>query len=80
MGKNTSISLGGHFEDFIAREIASGRYNSVSEIIRTALRLLEQEEQKLLHLRQALDEGEKSGMLENFDADQELKKIHNELL
>ena len=80
MGKNTSISLGGHFEDFITREIASGRYNSVSEVIRTALRLLEREEQKLVDLRQALEEGEKSGMVENFDANHELKKIHKELL
>lgn len=46
MGKNTSISLGNYFEDFIKNEVKSGRYNSVSEVIRSALRLLEHEEKK----------------------------------
>ena len=46
MGKNTSISLGNHFEDFIKEEVNSGRYSSVSEVIRSALRLLEREEKK----------------------------------
>jgi putative addiction module CopG family antidote len=46
MGKNTSISLGNHFEDFIREEVNSGRYGSVSEVIRSALRLLEREEKK----------------------------------
>ena len=46
MGKNTSISLGNHFEEFINEEVKSGRYNSVSEVIRSALRLLESEEKK----------------------------------
>ena len=46
MGKNTSISLENHFEDFIREEVKSGRYGSVSEVIRTALRLLEREEKK----------------------------------
>jgi antitoxin ParD1/3/4 len=46
MGKNTSISLGDHFEEFIHNEVKSGRYGSVSEVIRNALRLLESEEKK----------------------------------
>lgn len=46
MGKNTSISLGNHFEEFINEELKSGRYNSASEVIRSALRLLEHEEKK----------------------------------
>ena len=44
MGKNTSISIGNHFEEFIQNEVKSGKYGSVSEVIRSALRLLEREE------------------------------------
>ena len=51
MEKNTSILLGSHFDNFINREIASGRYNSASEVIRSALRLLETEEEKIKLLR-----------------------------
>ena len=76
MGRNTSISLGDHFEDFINQEIKSGRYSSVSEVVRTALRLLETEEQKLKDLRSALVSGEESGFTENFDSKEHLKTLH----
>lgn len=61
MGRNTSISLGDHFEGFIAEQIHVGRYGSASEVIRASLRLLEEREQKLEALRQALIKGEESG-------------------
>jgi len=64
MGKNTSITLGPHFEDFIDRQLKAGRFSSVSEVIRAALRLLEEEETKLATLRKLLEEGEKSGTAE----------------
>jgi antitoxin ParD1/3/4 len=67
MGKNTSISMGQHFDSFIQTQIAQGRYASTSEVVRAGLRLLEQEEQKVNSLRQALIEGEESGWAENFD-------------
>jgi antitoxin ParD1/3/4 len=76
MGKNTSISLGDHFENFINSEIKSGRYGSVSEVIRTALRLLENEERKLNELRNALIAGEQSGFVEDFDPKEHLKALH----
>ena len=76
MGKNTSISLGDHFENFINNEIKSGRYGSVSEVIRTALRLLENEERKLNELRNALIAGEQSGFVEDFDPKEHLKALH----
>jgi len=80
MGKNTSISLGSHFEDFISSSIASGKYSSASEVVRSALRLLESEENKLKELRNALIEGENSPMIENFDAKKHLADLHRKYL
>lgn len=77
MARNTSILLGEHFEEFIANEVSSGRYSSVSEVIRTALRLLEAEELKKKQLRKALISGEKSGFVRNFDSQAHLKALHN---
>lgn len=80
MGKNTSISLGNHFEEFINEELKSGRYNSVSEIIRSALRLLESEEKKERELIKALKAGEESGFAEDFDPKEHLKELHRKHL
>jgi antitoxin ParD1/3/4 len=80
MGKNTSISLGSYFENFIISEVDSGKYNSVSEVVRAALRLLESEERKLSELRNALIEGENSQMIENFDAKKHLSDLHKRYL
>ena len=76
MGKNTSILLGSHFENFINSIVSSGRYNSASEVIRAALRLLETEEQKTVELRKALDLGEKSGIIEDFNPTDHLQELH----
>lgn len=61
MAKNTSITLGDHFDDFVAKQVKSGRYGSASEVIRTGLRVLEDTETKLETLRGLLDDGEQSG-------------------
>ncbi len=61
MAKNTSISLGNHFDDFIAKQIAAGRYGSASEVIRAGLRKLEDDERKLETLRALIQEGKASG-------------------
>ena len=80
MGKNTSISLGDHFENFIHNEINSGRYNSASEVIRSGLRLLEIEEKKTLELRKALDQGEQSKMIEDFNPASHVKDLRSKHL
>ena len=76
MGKNTSISIGNHFEEFVQNEVKSGKYGSVSEVIRSALRLLEREEIKERELIKALEIGENSGFVENFDPKQNLTELH----
>jgi antitoxin ParD1/3/4 len=80
MGKNTSISLGSYFEEFINREISTGKYGSVSEVIRSALRLLETEERKMETLRDALDLGEQSKLIKDFNSDEHLSKLHKKHL
>lgn len=73
MARNTSILLGEHFEEYISNKVASGKYSSASEVIRTGLRLLEEEENKVNELRNAIEEGEISGMIEKFDPKEVLK-------
>lgn len=75
MGRNTSISLGDHFEDFVDEKVSTGRFKNASEVIRAGLRLLEEEEAKILALRKALKEGEDSGMVRNFDPKKHLEKL-----
>jgi antitoxin ParD1/3/4 len=69
MGKNTSFSLDEHFSAFIDAEVSSGRYRSASDVVRSALRLLEDRETQIGALRNALVEGEQSGPSTPFDFD-----------
>ena len=80
MARNTSILLGEYFDNFISVKISSGKYNSASEVIRTALRLLEEEELKTRNLNKALLQGEKSGFDKNFDPKVYLKKLRSKFL
>jgi antitoxin ParD1/3/4 len=52
----TSVALGSHFEEFVKKQLESGRFNNVSEIVRAGLRLLEDEE-KLRQLKVAIQAG-----------------------
>ena len=75
MGRNTSVILGEHFDDFIKSEIDSGRYKSASELIRSGLRLLEVEKQKILAINEALIVGELSGEATEFDNEKFKRKM-----
>ncbi len=61
MGRTTSVTIGDPLNDFIEKLIQNGRYGSTSEVMRSALRLLEQQEIHIDQLRSAIDEGEQSG-------------------
>jgi antitoxin ParD1/3/4 len=80
MPKNTSILLGDHFNKFISHEVESGRYSSASDVVRSALRLLEIEENKIKWLRNELEIGEKSGFVENYDSKKHLQEIKKKYL
>ena len=75
MAKNTSVTLGDHFEQIIAKSIESGRFSSASEVIRAGLRMVDEKEQKIRLLREAIEAGENSGYVENFDPVKHLEKL-----
>jgi antitoxin ParD1/3/4 len=75
MGKNTSISLGNHFESFIETTVSIGRFNNASEVVRAGLRLLEEEENRITLLRNAISEGIESGRAVDFDPKKHLETL-----
>ena len=80
MAKNTSILIGEHFQKFISKEVSSGKDGSASEVVRTALRILETEEEKKSALITALVTGEKSKRIENFDAKAHLALLYKKYI
>ena len=77
MSKNTSISLGEHFTDFVGTQVRSGRYGSASDVVRAGLRLLEEHEARVQALRDALIAGEASGEPRPFDNEAFLAKMRS---
>ena len=73
--KTTSVALGSYFEDFIKVQIANGRYNNASEVIRAGLRLLEDNESRIAALKSAIEEGLDSGIAEDFDPVSHLRTL-----
>ena len=75
MARNTSISLGNHFEDFIEESVSKGRFSNASEVVRAGLRLLEEEENKIISLRKAIKEGIDSGIEIDFEPKKFLESL-----
>lgn len=73
--KTTSVALGTYFENFIQSRIAQGRYNNASEVIRAGLRLLEENESRLLELKAAIKEGIESGEATDFSPEHHLRTM-----
>ena len=67
MARNTHITIGDHFSDFVSEQVRSGRYGSTSDVVRAVLRLLEEHEARVRALNDALDMGERSGAPLPFD-------------
>ncbi|RQT07479.1 type II toxin-antitoxin system ParD family antitoxin [Burkholderia contaminans] len=67
MSRNTSVSLGDHFAEFVDAQVQSGRYSSASDVVRAGLRLLESHETQVRALQEALKAGEASGTPQAFD-------------
>ena len=78
MPKNTSMTLGEHFDGFIAHKIDEGRFSSASEVVRAALRMFEDNEQKIMTLRNLLEEGERSGTAE-YSYESLMNELNEEL-
>ncbi|WP_299476416.1 type II toxin-antitoxin system ParD family antitoxin [uncultured Paracoccus sp.] len=66
---STSVTLGPHWDEFIALMLKEGRYGSTSELIRASLRLMEEQEGQRARLRVALMEGKQSGDAGPLDMD-----------
>jgi antitoxin ParD1/3/4 len=77
MGRNTSVSLGDYFETFVDNRVTEGRFKNASEVIRAGLRLLEEEEQKILALRKAIKDGIDSGVAKDFNPKKHLASLKN---
>jgi antitoxin ParD1/3/4 len=75
MNRNTSVSIGNYFDSFIQERISAGRYKNASEVIRAGLRLLEEEENKMIALKEAINDGINSGIASDFNP-----KSHLEML
>ncbi|MDV7104592.1 type II toxin-antitoxin system ParD family antitoxin [Vibrio sp. TH_r3] len=79
MSRTTSVTIGSQLDEFVGQLIASGRYGSTSEVVRSALRLLERQEKQTTALKMAIEAGEQSGecSLLLYDIAAKVKQKHN---
>lgn len=75
MDRNTSISIGNYFDSFIKSRISTGRFKNASEVVRAGLRLLEEEENKIMALKEAIKQGIESGIAHDFNPETHLGKL-----
>jgi antitoxin ParD1/3/4 len=80
MARNTSVTLGEHFDDFVLEKINQGRFQTVSEVVRAGLRKLEEDETKLQVLRDKLQVGEDSPLIADFNGQTFLEGLHKKHL
>lgn len=79
--KTQTLSLGEYWNSFIANQLDTGRYSSASEVVRDALRLMEETaaDSKLHALRNALIDGENSGDAGVLNMQEIIDEVKNEL-
>ena len=75
MSRNTSISIGDYFDSFIQNRISDGRFKNASEVVLAGLRLLEEEENRIIALREVIQEGIDSGIAYDFDPESHLERL-----
>lgn len=75
MNRNTSIPIGEYFDNFIQSRISASRYKNASELVRTGLWLLEEEENRIIALKEAIQKGIESGINSDFEPELHLKKL-----
>jgi antitoxin ParD1/3/4 len=74
------VVLGTHYSEFMANVVKSGKYDSINDVVRKAILLLEMEEKKVDKLYNELTEGEVSPMIRDFNAQDFLEQIHKRYL
>ena len=78
-----SYVVGERYENFIATQVASGRFNNASEVVRAGLRLLEDQEAHLAELRELIAEGDREverGDLRTYENAEDLERDIHDLI